>query len=151
MTEQQVRGMNTFAKTGCLACHSGSNFSGPKLPMGNGWFMKFSSVPGSDYETKYQLLEDTGRHKVTGNEADKNLWRVPTLRNVALTAPYFHNGAVTTLEEAVRVMAKVQLDKDLDNAQVEDIAAFLNALTGEFPKQTMPRLPETPNKTVISP
>jgi len=151
MTEQQVRGMNTFAQTGCLACHSGPNLSGPTLPMGNGWFMKFSSIPGSDYDTKYKLLEDMGRYKVTGNEADKHLWRVPTLRNIALTAPYFHNGSVTTLDEAVRVMAKVQLDKELEDAQVEDIVAFLKALTGEFPEQTMPRLPATPGKTAISP
>jgi cytochrome c peroxidase len=73
------------------------------------------------------------------------------LRNIALTAPYFHNGTVTTLEEAVKVMAKVQLNKDLSDEQVNDITAFLNALTGEFPKQTMPQLPPTPNQTVIAP
>jgi len=151
LTEQQVRGRDTFLKTGCTACHSGPNFSGPKLAMGDGWFLRFPSVTGTEYETKYNLSEDLGRYKVTGKEDDKNIWRVPTLRNVALTAPYFHNGAVPTLEEAVRVMGKTQLNKTLDDAQVNDIVAFLKALTGEFPEQTLPRLPGTPGRSVIAP
>jgi cytochrome c peroxidase len=61
-----------------------------------------------------------------------------------LTAPYFHNGSVATLDEAVRVMAKMQLNKELSDRQVEDIVAFLNGLTGEFPEMTVPRLPPTP-------
>lgn len=68
--------------------------------------------------------------------------------NIALTAPYFHNGAVPTLDEAVRVMAKVQLNKDLSDDQAMDIVAFLNGLTGEFPEQTLPRLPATPGWTL---
>jgi cytochrome c peroxidase len=150
LTEQQVQGMNSFAEAGCIACHSGPNFSGPQLPMGTGLYHKFPTIAGSEYDTKYKLLEDTGRHQVTGKESDKHSWRVPTLRNVALTKPYFHNGAVATLDEAVRVMAKTQLGKDLTEQQVEEIVAFLNSLTGEFPEQTMPRLPATPGKTVIS-
>jgi cytochrome c peroxidase len=76
------------------------------------------------------------------------MWRVPTWRNVALTAPYFHNGTVQNLDEAVRVMGKTQLDVDLTETQVQDIVAFLNSLTGEFPKMIMPRLPETPGTTL---
>jgi len=72
---------------------------------------------------------------------------VPTLRNIALTAPYFHNGAVPTLDEAVKVMAKTQLNRDLTASEASDLVAFLNALTGEFPDQPMPRLPATPGKT----
>ena len=72
------------------------------------------------------------------------MWRVPTLRNLVYTAPYFHNGAVKTLPDAVHVMAKLQLDKELTDAEVADIVAFLETLTGEFPEQTMPRLPPTP-------
>jgi cytochrome c peroxidase len=94
-------------------------------------------------------MDDTGRHDATKNDADKHMWRVPTLRNIALTAPYFHNGAVATLDEAVRVMAKTQLNKDLSDAEVADITAFLEALTGEFPAQTMPRLPVLSGKTII--
>ena len=67
---------------------------------------------------------------------------------MALTAPYFHNGSVKVLDEAVRVMAKVQLNKDLEETRVEDIVAFLNGLTGEFPEQPMPRLPATPGWTI---
>jgi cytochrome c peroxidase len=151
MTEQQIKGMEAFEKTGCTACHSGANFSGPKMPMGTGFFMKFPTFADNDYAKKYNFAEDLGKYTVTQKEADKNMWRIPTLRNIALTAPYFHNGTVTTLEEAVKVMAKVQLNKDLSDEQVKDITAFLNALTGEFPKQTMPQLPPTPNQTVIAP
>jgi cytochrome c peroxidase len=72
------------------------------------------------------------------------MWRVPTLRNLEYTAPDMHNGMVKHLDEAVRLMGKTQLDKDLSDDQVQDIVAFLGALTGEFPEQTMPRLPATP-------
>jgi cytochrome c peroxidase len=105
-------------------------------------------IPGSEYETQYELTKDLGRFNVTQKPEDKNFWRVPTWRNVALTAPYFHNGKVKTLDEAVRVMAKTQLGKTLTTAEVSDIVEFLNSLTGEFPKQTMPRLPETRNHSV---
>ncbi len=149
MNTQQARGMETFQKVGCVACHSGANFSGPELPMGQGFFMKFPTFVGSEYDAKYDLVADTGLHTVTGKDTDKGMWRVPTLRNIAVTAPYAHNGAVPTLDEMVRVMAKTQLNKDLSNDEVADIVAFLNTLTGEFPEQTMPRLPSTPNMTVV--
>jgi len=72
---------------------------------------------------------------------------VPTLRNIALTAPYFHNGTVKDLPTAVKIMGKLQLGKDLSQQEIDDIVAFLNALTGPFPKQPMPVLPPTPGKT----
>ncbi len=149
MTEQQVRGMNTFAQVGCTACHSGPAFNGPKLPEGKGFFQKFP-VFDNELIKKYGLDEDLGRYEVTKKESDKHMFRVPTLRNVADTAPYFHNGAVPTLEEAVRIMAKSQLNRDLSDAQVADIVAFLNALTGEYPKIEMPRLPATPGTTLVT-
>ncbi len=151
LTEQQVRGMNSFADLGCTSCHSGPNFSGPPLPIGTGFFMKFPTYAGSAYDEKYALLKDSGRYQATENDDDKHLWRVPTLRNIALTAPYFHNGSVPTLDEAVRVMAKTQLAKDLSEDQVADIVAFLNGLSGKFPEIAMPRLPGTPNMSVIPP
>ena len=144
LDEQQQRGMKTFADTGCTACHSGAAFSGPALPAGQGFFMKFPAFEDNDYVGKYEFLKDQGRFDVTGKESDRHLFKVPTLRNIALTAPYFHNGSVATLDEAVRVMAKTQLNKDLSDQQVVDTVAFLNALTGEFPEQTLPRLPATP-------
>ncbi|MBE9562685.1 MAG: c-type cytochrome, partial [Proteobacteria bacterium] len=94
-------------------------------------------------------LEDTGRHQFTQKEFDKYLWRVPTLRNIVLTAPYFHNGMVATLSEAIKVMAKTQLNKDLTAQQIQNIAAFLNSLTGEFPKQAVPLLPVILEESVL--
>lgn len=147
LSEQQKRGMDTFAQVGCSNCHSGPAFNGPTLPEGTGFFMKFPTYENGALEAQYHFSKDEGRYEVTKKEADKHMFKVPTLRNVALTAPYFHNGKVKSLEDAVRIMAKVQLNKDLDAQQVADIVAFLNALTGEFPKQDMPRLPAYPGKT----
>lgn len=147
MTAQQVRGMNTFAEVGCSSCHSGPAFNGPQLPEGTGFFMKFPTYQNGYLEAQYDFSKDLGRYDVTKNEADKHMYKVPTLRNVALTAPYFHNGKVKNLEDAVKVMAKLQLNKDLTPEQTGDLVAFLNALTGEFPKQEMPRLPSYADKT----
>jgi cytochrome c peroxidase len=147
LTEQQVRGMNAFAEVGCNTCHSGPAFNGPALPQGTGFFQKFPTNENGALEAQYDFSADMGRYAETKNEADKHLFKVPTLRNIALTAPYFHNGKVQELESAVRIMAKTQLNKDLTPAQSADIVAFLNALTGEFPKIEMPRLPAYPGKT----
>jgi cytochrome c peroxidase len=144
LSKQQQRGMQTFADTGCVACHSGPNFSGPTLPLGTGFFMKFPTYPNSPYVAQYRLLDDGGKAVGTGTIEDQNMWRVPTLRNLTYTAPYLHNGLVKSLPEAVRVMAATQLDKKLSDTQVSDIVAFLEGLTGEFPEQMMPRLPPTP-------
>ena len=85
--------------------------------------------------------------EVSKKAEDEHFWKVPTLRNIALTAPYLHNGSVATLDDAVKIMAKVQLNKELSKDETADIVAFLNGLTGEFPKQMMPRLPETSGRT----
>jgi cytochrome c peroxidase len=148
LTAQQVRGMKLVEEIGCTSCHAGPNFAGEGLKMGEGNYKPFPQVPGSKFDKMYDLTSDLGRYEVTKNKEDKNHWRVPTWRNVALTAPYFHNGKVATLDEAVRVMAKTQLDADLSNEQVDDIVAFLNSLTGEIPKQSMPILPPTPGMTL---
>ncbi|ESS66957.1 cytochrome c551 peroxidase Ccp [Methyloglobulus morosus KoM1] len=141
MTDQQVRGMNKVAELGCTGCHSGPAFNGP------GMFQKFPVHGNGMYQAKYHFTKDLGLAEVTKKSGDEHLFKVPTLRNIALTAPYFHNGAVKTLDEAVKVMAKLQLDKDLSKDEITDIVAFLNALTGEFPEQKMPRLPATPGTT----
>ncbi len=146
LSEQQVRGMDTFAESGCVGCHSGPAFSG-QMEQGAGVFQKFPMHDNGFFEAKYKLKKDSGRFAETGKEADKHMWKVPTLRNVALTAPYFHNGTVKTLDAAIKVMAKLQLNKDLTAEQVADIEAFLNGLTGTFPEQKMPHLPPTPGKT----
>lgn len=137
-----IRGFENVQKLGCTSCHSGPFFAGPTLPQGQAFFQKFPLVEGSIYDAKYDLLADNGRYEVTKKESDKHLFRVPTWRNVALTAPYFHNGSVSTLSEAVRVMAKTQLSHDLTDKETKDIVAFLDSLTGKFPTLIAPRLPQ---------
>jgi cytochrome c peroxidase len=144
MSVSAVRGMKLFESAGCTSCHSGAAFNGPSLPAGTGFFMKFPTHPDAALVRQYDLESDQGRFVVTGNDADRHMWRVPTLRNLVYTAPYFHNGAVKTLPDAVRVMAKLQLDKNLTADEVTDMVAFLESLTGTFPDQMMPRLPPTP-------
>ena len=150
MSKQQVRGMQTFAATGCTACHSGPAFNGPSLPLGTGFYNKFPTYSDNAYVQQYDLTSDGGRFQVTQKEADRNLFRVPTLRNIALTSPYFHNGKVRELSVAVKVMAKTQLNKDLSKRDVADITAFLMALSGEFPEITLPRLPATPGTSLVT-
>lgn len=141
LTEQQVRGLEKMAELGCTGCHSGPAFNG------GGSFQRFPVAANGYFEAQYHFKKDKGVAEVTKKEADEHLFKVPTLRNIALTAPYFHNGAVKTLNEAVFLMGKLQLGKDLSKEEVADIVAFLDALTGEFPKQKMPVLPATPGKT----
>jgi len=150
LTEQQIRGMNTFASAGCVACHSGAAFNGPDMELGKGFYAKFPTFTENAYVSKYQLDQDKGRADVTGSEADANMFRVPTLRNITDTAPYFHNGSVNDLHDAVRIMAKAQLNRDLADTDVEDIVAFLVALTGEYPVITMPRLPATTGTSLVA-
>ena len=145
-SEQAKRGFHQYIELGCASCHFWVNMAGPvpglAFQVGEGFYELFPNHTGSKYDAMYGLTDDIGRYQVTGDETDKLMWRVASLRNVALTGPYFHNGSVDTLEEAIRVMAKVQLRHELAEDIVADIAAFLNTLSGEFPEQTMPRLPE---------
>jgi cytochrome c peroxidase len=136
------KGMKLVTTVGCTSCHFGPMFAGPDLPQGQGFYMKFPTIPGSEYEAKYHLADDRGRQALTHQDSDKGMFRVPTWRNVAITAPYFHNGAVNTLDEAVRVMAKTQLGKTLPEKDVADIVAFLKSLTGKLPPQQVPTLPQ---------
>lgn len=153
LSPQERRGLRAFVDTGCAACHFYVNLAGPvpglAFQQGEGFYELFPNYVGSEYDSKYRLLDDPGRYRATGDETEKRFWRVPSLRNIAVTAPYFHNGAVNTLDEAVRVMAKTQLNKVLTEQQVQDIVAFLNSTTGEFPRTIMPRLPPSPNTTVL--
>ncbi|RMF17295.1 MAG: cytochrome-c peroxidase [Candidatus Dadabacteria bacterium] len=144
------QGAELFQKIGCITCHSGPAFAGPPLPEGTGFFQRFPTFADNEFVKKYELDQDLGRYEATKNEADKHMFRVPTLRNVAMTAPYFHNGKVRTLDEAVRVMAKTQLNRDLSDDAVEKLVAFLETLTGPFPELTLPRLPEKSGTTTIS-
>lgn len=150
LNKDQMKGMNLFADLGCVACHSGPAFNGQAgVAIGTPVLMKFPTFADNDYVNKYNLAADKGREEVTGKVEDNNLFRVPTLRNIAVTAPYFHNGTVKTLDEAVKVMAKTQLAKDLKNDEVKSLVAFLESLTGPFPEQSMPRLPITSGSSVV--
>jgi len=148
MSKKAIKGMQRFNDIGCSGCHSGTNFAGPALATGEGFFQKFP-LHDNPLIARYDLTKDKGRYEVTKERADINTWRVPSLRNIATTAPYFHNGAVKSLDEAVRVMAASQLDKQLSDDEIGEIVAFLEALTGEFPAQTMPRLPGISGSSLV--
>lgn len=141
MSAEALKGMQTFQTVGCVACHSGPLFNGPSLPMGTGFYMKFPTFPDAELEKKYGFSKDKGRFEVTKQDADKNMWRVPSLRTAAITSPYFHTGNVTDLHEAVRIMAKLQLNKTLTDEEVNGIVAFLHSLKGETKKQDIPQIP----------
>ncbi len=148
LNAQELRGKEEFRNVECLSCHFGVNFAGPApgpaLQMGDGFYELFPNHPGSAYDTSHRIADDLGVFEFDHDPAHQRLWRVPPLRNIALTAPYFHNGSARTLEDAVRIMAKVQLQKELSDQQVADIVAFLNSLTGVLPNITPPRLPANP-------
>ncbi|MEM7434278.1 MAG: cytochrome-c peroxidase [Myxococcota bacterium] len=127
ITEQEKRGYETFKEVGCTACHNG-------VLVGGGMFQKMGLVGDYFKDRGTEITEaDLGRFNVSKNPAEKHFFKVPTLRNVELTAPYFHDGSRQTLEEAVTIMGKYQLGRDLTKAQVDDIVAFLKSLTGELP------------------
>ncbi len=150
LTSQQQKGMKLFAEIGCTACHSGPAFNGQQgVKIGTPVLMKFPTFKNNSYVKQYDLMSDKGRENVTKNKADAHMFRTPTLRNIAVTAPYFHNGKVSDLNTAVKVMAKTQLNRDLTKNETRQIVAFLNALTGEFPEQSMPRLPATSGTTLL--
>lgn len=125
LSSAEQRGLRTFVNTGCAACHNGPD-------VGGGMFQKFGVVEDYWKETGSSDI-DKGRFDVTHDHADMYVFKVPSLRNVAMTPPYFHDGAVNTLPAAVRIMAKVQLGKDLAEQDVADIVAFLLTLTGQLP------------------
>jgi cytochrome c peroxidase len=140
LTRAQLAGLQTFIETGCASCHNGVDVGGDS-------FRKFGIV--EDYWKATGSKEiDKGRVDVTHNPADMYVFKVPTLRNVALIPPYFHDGSVATLPEAVRVMAKAQLGKELTYVQTADIVSFLGSLTGPLPANfaTAPTLPTAPYK-----
>lgn len=135
---QQKAGLQLFMDKGCASCHSGVN-------IGGGMYAKFGvqSAPGA----KLLPPGDLGRFTVTKDEADRYSFKVPTLRNIALTAPYFHTGSVWDLNEAITVMGKTQLGVDLTPDEASKIAAFLGSLTGDTPQVTIPALPASDGKT----
>jgi len=154
LNEKEKRGLALFKDKGCLSCHFGRNFAGPApgpaLKMGDAFYELMPTIRGSIYEDKYNFLDDLGLFHVTLDPEHKLMWKVPSLRNVADTAPYFHNGVVNDLHEAVRVMDRVQFNYGTSEEEVDDIVAFLKTLTGVYPAITLPRLPETEGSSLIT-
>jgi cytochrome c peroxidase len=122
-------GYRRFRELGCVSCHQGVNFGG-------NMFQRFGVMTdyfGSGEAHRAVTSADLGRFNVTGREADRYVFKVPSLRNVALTAPYFHDGSAATLDEAVAVMGRVQLGRELSTDEIDSVKAFLGTLTGERP------------------
>ncbi|STZ77017.1 cytochrome-c peroxidase [Bergeriella denitrificans] len=136
LNAQERKGLRAFMDNGCISCHSGMNLGGNS-------FQKFGLVQGPYWKFIEDPNHDKGRADVTNKAEDEFFFRVPGLRNVAKTYPYFHNGSVWELEKAVQIMGQAQLGKELPQAEVDDIVAFLNTLSGSVPEQarTMPELP----------
>jgi cytochrome c peroxidase len=128
LNAQEKKGLETFVGQGCIACHTGSLLGGNML-------QKFALF-GDYWELTGSSNVDYGLFQETKNEADKFMFYVPTLRNIEKTGPYFHDGSVSELRMAIKIMGKTELNKDLSQQQVDDIAVFLNALTGEIPAGT---------------
>jgi cytochrome c peroxidase len=125
LTSWEQEGYQLFKSLGCASCHQG-------MGMGGNMYQRIA-VTLPDFADKAQpTLADRGRFNVTGDPRDMYMFKVPSLRNVALTAPYFHDGSAATLQDAVRTIGKYQLRRPLSDQQVELIVAFLKTLTGEL-------------------
>jgi cytochrome c peroxidase len=127
MNDLEVRGFELFRDYGCIACHQGVNLGGNMYQQ--------MGLMGDYFGDRGKVTKsDLGRYNVTENAADRHYFKVPGLRNVALTAPYFHDGSAGTLDQAVRVMARYQLGRKISDEDTDAIVMFLRALTGEIPR-----------------
>jgi cytochrome c peroxidase len=135
LTEQELAGYKLFKDSGCVSCHYGSS-------VGGNTFHKMGMV--EEYKANSPA---EGRKAVTGKDEHRFMFKVPNLRNVELTYPYFHDGEAETLTEAVDIMGRLQLGKKLTNEENAQIVAFLKSLTGEQPSFALPMLPPSSDKT----
>lgn len=119
LSKAEKKGLKTFMEKGCATCHTG-------VTVGGQMYQKFGMVK------PYQNAKDLGKFELTKDEADKFVFKVPSLRNIAKTAPYFHDGKVKTLPEAVKTMGETQLGIKLSAQETKEIVTFLNSLTGEL-------------------
>jgi len=134
LTKAELDGYKLFKDSGCVACHNGE-------AVGGNSFQKMGVVE------PYKGNMPDGRAAVTGKDEDRFNFKVPTLRNVELTYPYFHDGAANTLTEAVDVMGRLQLGKKFTKDENAKIVAFLKTLTGDQPTFTLPILPPSSDAT----
>jgi cytochrome c peroxidase len=135
LTEDERRGYELFTTVGCTTCHRGAN-------VGGSMYQRMGLVRDYFAERGTPITDaDLGRFNVTHDEADRHRFKVPTLRNVALTGPWFHDGSRETLDDAVRAMGRYQLGRELDADQVRLLVAFLGSLTGDLPAHARPATP----------
>jgi cytochrome c peroxidase len=136
LTDPEKAGFNKFMDVGCQACHSGTYLGGQV-------YQKLGAV------RPYPDTSDAGREAVTKQESDRMVFKVPSLRNIDKTAPYFHSGTVTTLEAAVKGMGEYQLGRELKDDEISSIVTFLKTLTGTIPAEYIkpPALPRSTAKT----
>ncbi|TAJ16790.1 MAG: c-type cytochrome, partial [Planctomycetota bacterium] len=126
ITDDERRGWETFQDIGCITCHQGIN-------VGGNLFQRFG-IASDFFEDRGRVTEsDLGRFAQTQRRSDAFKFKVPALRNVAQTAPYFHDGSVPTLEAAIRIMAQYQLGQRISDEEVRLIAAFLGTLDADLP------------------
>ena len=135
ITEKELAGYQLFKSSGCVACHMGQAIGGTS-------FQKMGLV--APYETNNEAQGVAG---ITGEDADRFKFKVPTLRNVELTYPYFHDGEAATLTEAVDIMGRLQLGRKFEKTELEQIVAFLKTLTGDQPSFALPILPPSTDTT----
>ena len=135
LSEEELAGYKLFKDSGCVACHYG-------VAVGGSSFQKMGVK--EEYNSKSPTV---GRKAVTGKDEDRFNFKVPSLRNVELTYPYFHDGEAKTLTEAVDVMGRLQLGKKFTDEENAKIVAFLKSLTGEQPSFILPILPPSSDKT----
>ncbi len=140
ITQQELNGYNLFKSSGCTICHNGAQLGGQS-------FQKMGVV--RPYKTTNTA---EGVKAISGRDQDRMTFKVPMLRNIELTYPYFHDGAVWTLEESVQIMGDLQLGKRYTKQEIDDITAFLKTLTGDQPKIEYPVLPPSgPNTPKFDP
>jgi cytochrome c peroxidase len=135
MTDAELAGYKLFNESGCVSCHNGANLGGTT-------FQKMGVV--APYKAR---VPAEGRIAVTGKDADRFSFKVPTLRNVELTYPYFHDGGADTLTQAVDVMGRLQLGRHYSADETAKIVAFLKTLTGDQPQFYLPILPPSSDQT----
>jgi cytochrome c peroxidase len=146
LSAQAKQGLDKFMSFGCSGCHSGVTVGG-QMYQKFGVTQDYWNLTGSK-EIELFKGRDKGRFQDTKKDEDAFMFKVQQLRNVAVTPPYFHDGSVAELGDAVRIMAKLQLGRDLGDADVADLIAFLESLTGEVPEQfaNVPNLPVASKK-----
>ncbi len=135
ITAVELEGYKLFKDSGCTACHNGAAAGGTS-------FQRMGIVRA--YESTSPV---EGRYSITGDDADRFSFKVPTLRNVEYTYPYFHDGQANTLEESVDIMGQIQLGRHYTEEEIDKIVAFLKTLNGDMPNLTLPILPPSSNDT----